>query len=192
MADDHRTSRPNLLIATWGIVGFLALLGQALWRLAPMAIEPIEDGTLSGLQIAIYVLWVLFMAYSEGYKGFQKQLAPRMSVRAMLLARRPQLVPALLAPMYCMGLFHASKKRLIIAWSVFIGVILLVLLVRQLDQPWRGIVDGGVVVGLLWGSLSILWYFIRTLGGHPPDVSPDLPEGSPLAPPTPAAGDARG
>jgi len=29
---------------------------------------------------------------------------------------------ALLAPLYSMGLFHASKKRLIVSWSMVVGI----------------------------------------------------------------------
>ena len=35
-----------------------------------------------------------------------------------------------------------------------------VLIARQLPQPWRGIVDAGVVVGLGLGIISILYFMI--------------------------------
>lgn len=170
---------PLYLAAVWGVLGFSALLVQALLRLTPVALEPVRDGSLTGVQIAIYALWVLFMAYSEGYRGFQKQFSPRMAVRAMHLSRHPRPLLVALAPVFCMGLIHATRKRLIVAWSLLIGIVLLVIGVRALSQPWRGIIDGGVVVGLGWGLLSVLWYFVRALFGHPPDVSPDLPESRP-------------
>ena len=52
----------------------------------------------------------------------------------------------------------------------------LVALVRRLDQPWRGIIDAGVVVGLAWG-LAALWIFTARAFGprgldHPADVVP--------------------
>lgn len=166
---------PVYAAAVWGVGGFLALLAHALWGLTPLALEPVRDGSLSGVQMALYGLWVLFMAYSEGYRGFQKQFAPRMAVRAMHLTREPRPVLVVLAPIFCMGLIHATRKRLIVSWSLLIGIVLLVLLVRSLSQPWRGIIDGGVVVGLAWGALAVLWYFVRALLGQPPDVPPDLP-----------------
>ena len=31
-----------------------------------------------------------------------------------------------------------------------------VLLFNQLPQPWRGILDAGVLVGMIWGTTSLL------------------------------------
>lgn len=162
-------------VAAWGVLGFAALLVKALWQLTPLALEPIREHTLSGLQVALYIGWVAFMAYSEGYKGFQRQMAPRVAARGMYAARNPRPALVLLAPLFCMGLIHATKKRLISSWVLLIGIIAAVLLVRLLDQPWRGIVDGGVVVGLGWGLTATLWYFIASLLGQVPDVPVDVP-----------------
>jgi hypothetical protein len=50
----------------------------------------------------------------------------------------------------------------------------LIILVRFLAQPWRGIVDAGVVVGLAWGLISLaiftLQAFISKGFAYPPDV----------------------
>lgn len=167
--------QPIHIVAVWGVAGFAALLVKAIIGLYPLAVEPIQAGTLSSLHVAIYVLWVVFMAYSEGYKGFQKQMSPRVAVRSMYAARNPRPLLILLAPLFVMGLFHATRRRLIVSWVILIGVIILVIAVRALDQPWRGIVDGGVVVGLTWGLLATLYYFIAALAGRVPDISPDVP-----------------
>ena len=51
----------------------------------------------------------------------------------------------------------------------------LLLQVQQIEQPWRGIIDGGVVVGLTWGLLSLWVILLRTfLAGHY-QQSPDVP-----------------
>jgi threonine/homoserine efflux transporter RhtA len=112
------------------------------------------------------------MVYSEGYRAFHKAFSPRVVSRAQYLAAHPRPLHVAFAPLYCMGLFHATKKRLIVSWSVTLGVVGIVLLVRELDQPWRGIVDGGVILGLSAGTLSILYYAI----GQDPPVPPDVPE----------------
>ncbi len=164
------------LIALWGVAGVLALLGQAIARLTPLALEPVLDGSLTSFQWVLYVGWTLFNAYAEGYRGFQRAFSPRVVARAVHLGHNPRPVFVALAPAFCMALFHARKKNLIIAWSVLVGIVLLVTLVRMLPQPWRGIVDAGVVVGLLWGSVSIVVLAARALWGNVVPADDSLPD----------------
>ena len=74
-----------------------------------------------------------------------------------------------------MGLFHATRKRTIVSWSLTLGVAALVALVKKLPYPYRAIVDAGVVTGLGWGSVSIIAIYVRGLMGTPPGVDPQLP-----------------
>ena len=55
-------------------------------------------------------------------------------------------------------------------------IVLLVVAVRQLPQPWRGIVDLGVVVGLFAGALSIVFFAVQAVGGRLPEIAPDWPD----------------
>src|SRR5215510_6200164 len=128
----------ELLVASWGVLGVLALLGQALWRLTPIALEPLRAGSLGPLETVVYGAWVLVNAYAEGYRGFQRGFAPRAVVRAFHLGRHRRPLHVLLAPAFCMSLFHATRRRRIVAWAVLGTIVLLVTLVRQLDQPYRG------------------------------------------------------
>lgn len=159
----------------WGVGGVLALVIQPLFRLAPYALEAIRGG-LSGAQWVVLVAWVLINAHAEGWRGFHQRFAPRVIVRAYHLGRHPRALWVALAPLYCMSLFHASRRGLLVARGLVVGIVALVLLVRQLPQPWRGIVDAGVVVGLGIGALSLVWHLGRALLGHPPAVPPDLPD----------------
>ena len=163
------------VIAGWGVFGVLALLAQAMWRLTPLALEPILGGSLTPAQATLYGVWVVFNAYAEGYRGFHKRFSPRVVSRALHLARKPQLLHVLLAPAFCMSLFHATKRGKIVAWSVTLGVIALVILVRAAPQPWRGIIDGGVVVGLFLGAVSIVYHLVLAWSGRMLAVSIDLP-----------------
>ena len=57
------------------------------------------------------------------------------------------------------------------------GLILLaIIVVRQLPQPWRGIVDLGVVIGLAWGLVSFLYMSALALAQGRYPVSPEVPE----------------
>lgn len=145
----------QLAIFAWGVGGIAVLLIQALARLTPLALEAVAS-PLSVLQWVILLLWVVLNAHAEGYRGFQRRFSPRTVARAAFLAEQPTAGRVLLAPLFCMGLFAATRRVLIAAWGVLIGVTCLVLWVRTLSQPWRGIIDAGVVVGLGWGLISLL------------------------------------
>ena len=108
--------------------------------------------------------------------GFQRNFSPRVVARAMHLAKDHDALSVALAPFYCMALFRANRRKKIVAWVLLTVIVTIVILVRMLPQPWRGIIDAGVVVGLAWGSLSIVVLFLRAVfqGRVPPDDS--LPE----------------
>ena len=60
-------------------------------------------------------------------------------------------------------------------------VVVLIIGVRMLEQPWRGIVDAGVVVGLTWGLLAILGWGIGAAMGRDLGIPPDVPADASLA-----------
>lgn len=157
-------------IVLWGVLGIVALLAEAIARLLPRALEPVLDGSLEPGHWAAYGGWVAFNAYAEGYRGFQKAFAPRVVARALYLARHPRPLRVALAPLFCMALFAATRRRWMVSWVVVIAVVGLVTLMRWVPQPWRGIVDGGVVVGLAWGVLAIFAYLVRAALGREPAV----------------------
>jgi hypothetical protein len=160
----------------WGIAGVVLVLASAILRLAPRVFE-LAAFALSPLQCVLLVGFVLFMLYSEGWKGFHLNFAPRVVARAAGLRRAPQPLLVLLAPLVCMGYLHATRKRQLVSIILTSAIIALVLLVRLLPQPWRGIVDAGVVLGLGFGTLSIVWHWLRLeLQGVTPGIAADLPE----------------
>jgi hypothetical protein len=168
--------RPSAVaIACWAVLGVLALLVRALLRLLPLALEPLVHRDLNAAQAALYAGWALVNAYAEGYRGFQKRFSPRVVMRARAVAEKPKFWRVVFAPAFCMSLFGASRRGVVVAWSVTATIVSLVLLMPHVAQPWRGIVDGGVVVGLGWGVLSLLYAFARLLAGRPLEVPADLP-----------------
>ncbi len=160
----------------WGLAGILFILGFALYRLTPMAIEAL-DYPLSTLQWTWTVLVgnILFMAWSEGYKGFQRSFSPRVAARLRWLYRHPCPLLIGTAPLFGLGLIHAPPKRRVIFFALTATIIVLVILIRLLDQPWRGVLDAGVVVGLTWGTLSLLWFVVQAFRQSDFPYSPELP-----------------
>jgi hypothetical protein len=115
------------------------------------------------------------MAYSEGYKGFQQAFSPRVAARLIWLRQNPKAWLVALAPLYAMGFIYASKKRIIISYTILIMVMVFVAIAVNLPQPWRPIVDAGVVVGLLWGATVTGWYIFVAIRTDTSLVNPELP-----------------
>lgn len=142
-----------MIAAIWGVSGFLLLLLFAIYRLTPIALQAFES-TLHWYQWLLFAINSVFMAYSEGYRGFQKSYSPRLVARAQDLRRNATPIRLILAPLFCMGYFAAEKRRIISAWLLTSMIIVLIIVFHQLPQPWRGLLDAGVVVGLGWGVLA--------------------------------------
>jgi hypothetical protein len=165
----------GMIRALWGLAGVILLLGSAIYRLTPRAAEA-WSYDLHWYHWLFFALVLLFMAYAEGYRAFQQGFSPRVAARARYLRTHRSALHALLAPLFCMGYFHAPKRRRVTSLSVTAGIIVLIILVRLLPQPWRGIVDAGVVAGLAWGLISLILYGLQALGRERFDYSPEVPE----------------
>jgi hypothetical protein len=165
----------------WGLFGVVGLIASAVWRLTPRSVE-LLDLPLGPLHWLVLAVFTPYMAYAEGYKGFHLNFAPRVVARALYLrdTRRANplqgIVLTALAPAFCMGYFHATRRRMLVSWLVTSAIVALVIVVSQTPQPWRGIVDAGVVTGLGLGIASLLWHWQRSWRGVKPAVPLDLPD----------------
>lgn len=180
-ANVARFVRPNVekLIAAWGVAWVSLLLGRAIWRLGPLALEPWTEGLMSTGQKGVYLGWLVANAYLEGYRGFQLRFSPRVVSRAVYLGRNPRALWVILALPFCLSLFHSTRRQMTVSWTFIVAIVLLVWWVRSLPQPWRGIIDGGVVLGLAWGLLVIWALFARYLMGQKIPPPGDLPADNP-------------
>jgi len=136
---------------------------SAVYRLSLRAVAAFEM-TLHWHHWLSLVVAVLFMAYSEGYRGFQHGFSPRAAARVRHLRDHASWLETVLAPLFVMSYFHAERRRQIITLLLTLMIIGLVLGVRLIPQPWRGIIDLGVVTGLTWGLLSFavcVWKELR-------------------------------
>ena len=162
--------------ALWGLVGVFFILMIPIYRLTIIAVEAFSCEFLWYHWVAL-VLNGLFLAHAEGYRGFQKGFSPRVAARAKYLKDHPNALYALLGPFFCMGYFCTPKKRKVFMISLTVGIIILILLIRLLSQPWRGIVDLGVVIGLTWGLISLLIFSPSAFTSEKFQHSPEVPEG---------------
>ncbi|MDD9890068.1 MAG: hypothetical protein OXU66_07345 [Gammaproteobacteria bacterium] len=157
------------IVFTWGIGGVLFILLFAIYRLTPMALA-LENFPMSFLHWFALIFSIVYMAYAEGYKGFHLGFAPRVVLRAIYLQENPRISHVLLAPIFCMGFIYATRKRQLLSIGLTLMIICFIILVRLLPQPWRGILDAGVVAGLSLGVISIL-YFLYQARNHPTTIS---------------------
>ncbi|MFC5049544.1 hypothetical protein ACFPK9_02775 [Rubritalea spongiae] len=165
-------------IATiWGILGVTAFIGTAIIRLyekAALAFSPAYE--LTTMHWIIMVAFSIFMLIAEGYRGFQKKFSPRTAARTHYLFQHSTPKRLLLAPLFCMGYFDATKKTRIIAISLTAGIICLILLMRLVPMPMRGVLDVGVVLGLSYGLLSYFCFLVKVFTKKDHGHSPEMPQ----------------
>jgi hypothetical protein len=170
----------GMIGAAWAVAGFSLILIDAINRLSGMALHAL-DGELTPVQSVALALTITAMAYIEGYRGFQKSFSPRCAARTLYLYQHPDTASVLLAPLFIMGFFRAERRPLLIAWVGTSVIVLLVFALHVTPQPWRGVVDSGVVVGLTWGLLSFLFYAWQVFRSGEYVVSPAVPGGPEIA-----------
>ena len=165
----------KLLGYIWGVGGVFILLLFAIYRLAPIALA-LEDVSMEVIHWFFLALSISYMAYAEGIKGFHQGFAPRVVKRALYLKKNPRLSHVVFAPFFCMSYFYATRKRKISSLGLTGLIICFVIFVRLLSQPWRGILDAGVVAGLTIGCGSILYFlYLATIRGETISISADFP-----------------
>lgn len=165
----------GVVLAVWGVGGVLALIVRALLVLTPIAVDAVRSYELTQAQWWILIVWILINGYAEGYRGFHLRFSPRVVDRGLYGGLHPTALRSVLAPAFCMGLFDAGRRTLVSSWILLGAITALVLTVRLVPQPWRGIIDAGVVAGLALGSLSIVVLFVRALAtGRAPSLH-DVP-----------------
>jgi len=159
--------------AMWGYAGICLIFASAIYRLGPMALQ-LTTQTLHWYHWLALLFSVVFMGFAEGYKGFQKGFSPRVAARMRYLSNDVTPVRVLLAPLFCMGFFHSERRRKIVTFTLTIGILIIIQVVHHVPQPWRGIIDAGVVLGLLWGIVSLTLFTLKAFFGEH-DHSPEVP-----------------
>ncbi len=164
----------GVIAALWGFTGICLLFSSAIYRLGGMALE-LPLASFEWHHWLALLLCLVFMGFAEGYRGFQQNFSPRVAARIRYLQQNVTPLRALLAPVFCMGFFHAQKRRKIVTFCLTGGIICLILLVRLLEQPWRGIIDAGVVLGLTWGIVSLAAFTLQAFTNPAFNHSPETP-----------------
>ena len=171
----RKPSTLGIVAAIWGTVGVVALLGYAIIRLAGVVAQGLEH-SWGWQHMAVAAANVAFMAWSEGYRGFQQSFSPRSAARVKWLAQHASAVQALLAPLFVMSYFGATQRRMIGVYLLTSFILVAIVVIQWLAQPWRAVLDMGVVAGLAWGLASFVAALWRTLTTAGFVVSPEVAE----------------
>ena len=163
------------IAAIWAIFGLVLLLGYASWRLSAYTIESFSM-PLNWLHWLVFISFLGFMMHSEGYKGFQKSFSPRFAARTKYLLHNATFTQTVLAPLFSMGYFHATKRRVIATFLLTIMIVAFILAFRFVPQPWKGLFDAGVVAGLIWGMIASLIFCYKALINKNYKWDPELPD----------------
>ncbi|MDH3733753.1 MAG: hypothetical protein OEU54_09475 [Gemmatimonadota bacterium] len=169
-------SARGAVVVVWGVGGIIAFVLLALVRIIPIGFSAYQH-SFTTAQWALLWTWVPAMMWAEGYRGFHQSFSPMVAARAKYLAGNPKPLHLLLAPLFCLGFIHATPARRRATTVLTVGIAVLVFLVRMLEQPWRGIIDLGVVMGLSIGLASMGVWTVRAFTQDGFDWSPDVPEG---------------
>lgn len=165
----------GVLGAIWGFLGIFTLLGCAIWRLTPQALNALQ--TPLGMKHWIFLaVFTLFMLITQGYEGFQKRFAPRTAARIRYLRDTPHRLHLVLAPAFCMGYFHAKRRVQITSISLSLAVIAMILMLHFVPTPWRSLIDAGVVLGLLYGIATYIFFVVKANFTPQFPYSPEVPD----------------
>ena len=163
------------LASFWGLLAVFIVLADAATRLSRHIFDA-WSYDWSILQWTVFIVNVGFMAFAEGYRGFQQSFVPRTVARAMYLRKNPTAVRGLLAPLFCVGYFGAPKRTQKVIWIGTVLIVVAVILIRQVPQPWRGIADAGVVIGLSWGCVALVLIGYRAISSGQAPVAHQVPD----------------
>ena len=168
----------GVVAACWATIGLSGLLLYAIVRLS-MVVADGGVGSWDWRHWAVAAANAVFMAWSEGYRGFQLKFSPRSAARVKWLLHHAAAVSTVLAPLFAMGYFNATRRRMAGVYGLTAFVVGAIIVVHSLPQPWRAVLDVGVIIGLAWGVASFLWSLKRTLAAAGFPVSPELARGGP-------------
>ena len=157
----------ELAIAGGSLLVVALTLVESIARLGARALAIFRDQSLSPTDHVIISVIVAVFWYGEGYRALQMRFVPHVVARAFELARSGRRGGALaLGPLYVMSLVGDRREARLRAWLGVAAIVAVVLAVRHLPPFWRGAVDAGVSVALLWGLAALVVRFVQTVRGE--------------------------
>ena len=158
-----------MAVALWAFLFVLFILGGAAAGVIGIGLGVVHQ-SLTDWEAAALGLVIVFFALVEGYMGFHASWSPA-TARRCYLAGYAASGPCSLAsasviafaPLFAAGYFFAPLRRLCVSYFLVAFIVGLVVAVKQCPSPWHEIIDCGVAVGLVLGTLSFAFHFLRCL-----------------------------
>lgn len=153
----------------WAFAGVVLLLGRASVTLTWKGYQEIlaSPQTLAGADWAVLVSVIVFFVWGEGWLALHRRWAPRVLKRILDLAPTTAIGTVLPGPLYAMGLVGAPRRTLIRTWIGVATIVMAVVLVRAMHQPWRAMVKLGVGGALALGVASLVLRAVRAVHAAP-------------------------
>lgn len=145
----------------WALIGIALLLGKAVMRLGWRGWIVLSDG-VTAFQGFVAVLLVGAFLYGEGMLALERRWVPSLLHRVDRLPDEGNRWNRLGAPLYAMSLIGAPAKTLVRAWAGVGAIVVAVLVVRALPDPWRAMIDLAVAAALAWGLLALVRAVVRS------------------------------
>ncbi len=154
---------PGIAAGTWGIIGFAFLVARALLGMSPEIREMLATPLNAWHQIGLVVI-VLVFGLAKGYFIFRRRFCRSYASRIGELSLPPvKLLYAVLAPLYCLNLIGAERRQLIRGYAIVTGIVLMIISVKFIPTPWRGMILMGVAAALTWAALEIAYQGFKEL-----------------------------
>lgn len=137
------------------------------------------------IQLSIYAATVVIFALGQGNRCLQRLFAPLVVKRAFNLDySKSRTVNFVLAPLYVMGLLHATKSRLIKSSNLIFGTAALQIALQSgmiisggASSPLLSILNAGFAAGFGWGVVSLAWLYVSSIvSGKTPTYDAGFPE----------------
>lgn len=171
----------------WALAGLVLLLGRASVSLLLKGYrEILSPPLLSPLEWASFAAIVVLFVWGEGWMALHRRWAPRVAARIRALNEDSGTASLLLAPVYALGLTGGPRRTMVRSWAGVAAIVVAVVVVRQLAQPWQGMVKLSVAGALAVGvaSLAVRWFQpgatdgeIHPRAGSTPQLGASVPAG---------------
>mmetsp|Transcript_9138 Transcript_9138/g.19833 ORF Transcript_9138/g.19833 Transcript_9138/m.19833 type:complete len:208 (+) Transcript_9138:110-733(+) len=167
-----------ILSRTWGLGFWIILLAKSAIDLSTRSLTLLpklsELTSSQWIGLSCSIIFFVFCAYR-----CMLSWSACLVLRSLALDAERGILHHILAPVFVGGFYHATVCRMVKAFGLVIFIVAIGIVVSRLAFPWREIVDAGVVVNLVVGTLALCTFSTTTYYQQQPCHrwgKPDFPQ----------------